>query len=52
MALSYDERVEMLRLADDIQAAEISDLDTHQTAIIVRALRATAEREDREQPHA
>lgn len=37
--LTYDEKVEMLRLADDIAGAEILELDTMQSQIITRALR-------------
>lgn len=36
---TYDERVEMLRLADDIEGGEVWDLDQPQSDIIVRALR-------------
>lgn len=38
--LTYDERVEMLRLADDLAHGEIDDLDTQQMTTIIRALRA------------
>lgn len=38
-ALTYDEKVEMLRLADDIAGAEIADLDTAKCQIVTRALR-------------
>jgi len=37
-----DTQVEMLRLADDLEAGEIGDLDTGQTQIITRALRVAA----------
>lgn len=40
--LTYDERVEMLRLADDIAGGEIADLDTPQLRIVIRALRMAA----------
>lgn len=40
--LSYDAKVEMLRLADDIEGAEICDLDTAQIQIVTRALRIAA----------
>lgn len=40
--LTYDERIEMLRLADDIEGAEIGDLDQSQSQIVTRALRLAA----------
>jgi hypothetical protein len=41
--LTYDEKVEMLRLADDIAGAEIADFDTAQSQVITRALRVAGE---------
>lgn len=39
MSQRYDDQVEMLRLADDLEAGEISDLDTQQMCVVIRALR-------------
>jgi hypothetical protein len=41
--LTRDEQVEMLRLADDICAGEISEFDQVKCDILVRALRLAAE---------
>jgi hypothetical protein len=42
-ALTYDERVEMLRLADDIAGGEISEFDQAQSEILTTALRLAAD---------
>jgi hypothetical protein len=40
--LADDEKVEMLRLADDLAGGEVRELDTQQMCVIIRALRAAA----------
>lgn len=44
--LTYDERVEMLRLADDLVGAEVTELDTAKLSVVVKALRMSAGHSD------
>lgn len=37
-----DEQVEMLRLADDLEAGEKTELDTGDMCVVIRALRSAA----------
>lgn len=42
--MTYDERIEMLRLADDLASGETNELDTHEMSIVISALRLAADR--------
>lgn len=42
-ALTYDEKIEMLRMADDIAGGEISEFDQTQSEVLIRALRLAAD---------
>lgn len=44
--LTYDQKIEMLRLADDLAGGEVSDLDTAKASIVISALRMAAGGDD------